>query len=57
MLSEYGNQNSFALAYNLYADQLLGTKVVPSFVYNVTQSYINSPNGTSSVKTIGCDDY
>jgi hypothetical protein len=42
MLSEYGNQTSFALPYNLYADQLLGTKLVPDFVYTVTQNYINN---------------
>jgi len=44
MLSEYGNENSFALAYNLYADQLLGTNLVPDFVYSVTQQYIMNSN-------------
>ena len=31
------------MPYNLYADQLLGTKLVPSFVYDVAGEYVQNP--------------
>jgi Domain of unknown function (DUF1793) len=57
MLSQYGNETSYALAYNLFADQLLGTNLVPSFVYNVTQQYIMTPSSEfSKVSWVNVND-
>lgn len=52
VLSEYGNQTSFALPYNLYADQLLGTKLVPASVYNVAVQFISKSDCKTDVRCI-----
>jgi len=39
VLSNYGNQNSWAMEYNLYADLLLGTKVIPDSIYQTLATY------------------
>lgn len=38
ILASYGNQNSWALVYNLYADRLLETNLVPDSVSAVCRS-------------------
>ncbi|EIW62037.1 DUF1793-domain-containing protein [Trametes versicolor FP-101664 SS1] len=38
----YGNDTSWALAYNFYADKLLGTNVFPQSVYNMQTEWYNS---------------
>ena len=40
------------MAYNLYADQLLGTKLVPDFVYSATQQYLANPNGKKPSRAV-----
>jgi hypothetical protein len=42
MLSTYNDKNSFAMAYNIYADKLLGTNIVPQSVYDLTQNYVTT---------------
>ncbi|KAI0736168.1 hypothetical protein C8Q72DRAFT_241274 [Fomitopsis betulina] len=39
---QYGNSSSWGIAYNLYADQLLGTNLVPSSVYDMQTQWYTS---------------
>ncbi|EIW62031.1 DUF1793-domain-containing protein [Trametes versicolor FP-101664 SS1] len=45
----YGNTTSWALAYNLYADKLLGTNVFPQSVYDMQTKWYSSHANTYGV--------
>ncbi|KAH9844226.1 DUF1793-domain-containing protein [Rhodofomes roseus] len=46
---QYGNSSSWGIAYNLYADQLLGTNIVPSSVYDMQTQWYTSVENTYGV--------
>ncbi|KAI0092705.1 hypothetical protein BDY19DRAFT_1054180 [Irpex rosettiformis] len=45
----YGNDSSWVLAYNLYADKLLGTNLIPKEVYNMQTAWYGSVSNSFGV--------
>ncbi|KAF8497612.1 hypothetical protein F5888DRAFT_1923669 [Russula emetica] len=53
LLAEYGQNNSWTLGYNLFADVWLGTNLVESSVYNGHSNFINNIVSTSDFSNFG----
>ncbi|KAH9938229.1 uncharacterized protein B0H18DRAFT_1112408 [Fomitopsis serialis] len=46
---QYGNSSSWGISYNMYADKLLGTNIVPSSVYEMQTEWYTSVENTYGV--------
>ena len=56
LLGVYGDQQSWSMMYNLYADKLLGTNIVPSDIYDM-RAYMPLPRpGVRPLTCLACRD-
>ncbi|GBE79664.1 hypothetical protein SCP_0208640 [Sparassis crispa] len=54
---QYGNDSTWGLTYNMFADKLLGTNIIPGVVYGMQTAFYNTTASTFGVQLDTRDTY